>query len=311
MTVSLAGVELKEGVDYELSFSNNINAGNATVTATGKGGYAGSKSATFQIAKAKQAVTASNKSVALGSTVSLGAKASGGGKLTYKSSNTAVAKVSAKGVVTPVKVGSAKVTITAAGTANYLQATKTVTVKVTALSLSKATVGKIADQKYDGTAKKPTPTVKVGGRTLKKGTDYTLTYKNNVKAGTATLTIKGKGKYSGSKPVTFKIVAMPGTWKKSGSRWWYEWKDGGYPANVFLDIDGSTYRFDASGWMLTGWQQVGGKWYYFGSSGAMMKSKWVGNYWMGADGVMATNAWVDGGRYYVGSDGAWVKGKTR
>ena len=56
---------------------------------------------------------------------------------------------------------------------------------------------------------------------------------------------------------------------------------------------------------------VGGKWYYLGSSGAMMKSKWVGNYWMGADGVMATNAWVDGGRYYVGSDGAWVKGKTR
>ena len=34
---------------------------------------------------------------------------------------------------------------------------------------------------------------------------------------------------------------------------------------------------------------------------------WAGNYWLGADGKMVTNAWVDNGRYYVGSNGAWVK----
>lgn len=48
--------------------------------------------------------------------------------------------------------------------------------------------------------------------------------------------------------------------------------------------------------MLTGWQKVSGKWCYFGSDGAMQKNTWVGNYWLKADGVMATNQRVDGGR---------------
>ena len=42
--------------------------------------------------------------------------------------------------------------------------------------------------------------------TLKQGTDYTLTYKNNKKAGTATVTITGKGNYAGSVKKTFKVV---------------------------------------------------------------------------------------------------------
>jgi len=172
-------------------------------------------------------------------------------------------------------------------------------------------VSKIANQKYDGKAKTPRPTVKVGTRTLKLNTDYTLTYKNNTNAGTATVTIKGKGNYSGSKSVTFKIVAMAGTWKGSGSKWWYSWKDGTYPKSVFLDISGKTYYFNSSGYCVYGWQKISGKYYYFDGSGAMAKSRWVGNYWLQADGTMATSKWVDGGKYYVGADGAWVKGKTK
>ena len=42
--------QLKEGVDYTLSYQNNVNMGIATVTATGKGSYVGSLSATFRIA---------------------------------------------------------------------------------------------------------------------------------------------------------------------------------------------------------------------------------------------------------------------
>ena len=36
-------------------------------------------------------------------------------------------------------------------------------------------------------------------------TDYTVTYKNNTKVGTATVTVKGKGNYTGSRKATFKI----------------------------------------------------------------------------------------------------------
>lgn len=70
-----------------------------------------------------------------------------------------------------------------------------------------ATVAAIANQVYTGKAITPAVTVKVGSTKLTKGTDYTVAYKNNINAGTATVTITGKGKYKGSKSVTFKITA--------------------------------------------------------------------------------------------------------
>lgn len=59
---------------------------------------------------------------------------------------------------------------------------------------------------YDGNAKKPNVTVKNGAATLEANTDYTVSYKNNTNAGTATVTITGKGKYAGTITKTFKIA---------------------------------------------------------------------------------------------------------
>ncbi len=62
---------------------------------------------------------------------------------------------------------------------------------------------------YTGKARKPIPTVKakLNGEvvTLTKGTDYTVAYKNNIKAGTATVVITGKGNYTGTITKTFSI----------------------------------------------------------------------------------------------------------
>ena len=60
---------------------------------------------------------------------------------------------------------------------------------------------------YDGKVKTPSVTVKdSAGKTLKKNTDYTVTYANGRKnVGTYKVTIKMKGKYSGTKTLTFKI----------------------------------------------------------------------------------------------------------
>lgn len=58
---------------------------------------------------------------------------------------------------------------------------------------------------YSGKAIKPAVTVKYGKTTLKNGTDYTVTYKNNKSAGKASAVIKGKGKYTGTKTLTFSI----------------------------------------------------------------------------------------------------------
>ena len=60
-----------------------------------------------------------------------------------------------------------------------------------------------------------------------------------------------------------------------------------------------------------GWVQSGSSWYFLNSQGNVVRNAWQGNYWLGADGRMATNAWVDNGRYYVGSDGAWVRGAQK
>lgn|GEM_PF-4829840 len=59
---------------------------------------------------------------------------------------------------------------------------------------------------YDGTAKEPVVTVKnAAGSTLVKDTDYTVRYSNNINAGTATVTIQGKGSYTGIKTMNFAI----------------------------------------------------------------------------------------------------------
>ena len=74
------------------------------------------------------------------------------------------------------------------------------------ISISKASVTlSTSTYAYDGKAKKPGITVKLSGKTLKNGTDYTVSYSNNTKVGTATVKITGKGNYTGSVSKTFKI----------------------------------------------------------------------------------------------------------
>ena len=73
-------------------------------------------------------------------------------------------------------------------------------------SISKASVTlSTSTYAYDGKAKKPGVTVKLNGKTLKNGTDYTVSYSNNTKVGTATVKITGKSNYTGSVSKTYSI----------------------------------------------------------------------------------------------------------
>ena len=74
------------------------------------------------------------------------------------------------------------------------------------ISISKASVTlSTSTYAYNGKAKTPSVTVKVGGKTLKKDTDYTVSYSNNIKVGTAKVTITGKGNYTGSVSKNYSI----------------------------------------------------------------------------------------------------------
>ena len=80
--------------------------------------------------------------------------------------------------------------------------------------LSEATVSSIAKKTYTGSAIKPKPTVTVNGEKLQLGADYTLSYKNNKKVGTATVTVTAAAnstKYTGSTSTTFRIVKAANT----------------------------------------------------------------------------------------------------
>ena len=74
-------------------------------------------------------------------------------------------------------------------------------------SLSKASISLSSSYvAYSGKAQTPKVTVKMGSKTLKSGTDYTVLYKNNKMAGTATVTVTGKGTYAGSVSKSFAIT---------------------------------------------------------------------------------------------------------
>ncbi|MBR1663876.1 MAG: hypothetical protein IJ696_06090 [Ruminococcus sp.] len=81
-------------------------------------------------------------------------------------------------------------------------------------SIKTAKVSAIKAKSYTGKAIKPAVTVKLGKKTLKKGTDYTVTYKNNKAVGKATVTVKGKGSYTGTITKTFKINPKKSSIKK-------------------------------------------------------------------------------------------------
>ena len=116
--------------------------------------------------------------------------------------------------------------------------TATFTMTPQAASISKCDISfqKVA-YPYTGKTVIPVFTVREGNTTLTQGVDYTVTYKNNKNIGTATVTVKGKGSYTGSVKKTFKIqlqtptlqtVSKSGktdvklTWKKSISATGYE-----------------------------------------------------------------------------------------
>lgn len=112
--------------------------------------------------------------------------------------------------------------------------------------ISELSINKITSKSYTGKALKPSITIKDGNKKLVSGTDYTVTYKNNTKPGKATATITGKGNYTGTKTLTFKIVPkkVTLTGKTSGTKEALSWKKstGAAGYEIYYSTDGGKFR---------------------------------------------------------------------
>lgn len=86
------------------------------------------------------------------------------------------------------------------------------------------------------------------------------------------------------------VMAADAQWKRNDKGWWYEEANGAYPTNQ--------------------WKLINNKWYYFDNIGYMLENRWVGNYYVGADGAMLVSTSTPDG-YYVDATGKWVEGIKR
>ncbi len=199
LTVKYGSTKLKNGKDYTISYSNNVNAGTAKITITGKGSYAGTKTVTFKIARrsiSKLTYSKVSSYTYTGKAITPGVTVKYGKKVLVKDTDYTISYSK--------NVNSGTATITVTGKGNFA-GTKKITFAIKDRSISSATIVGLKSKTYTGSKQYQSLTLTYNGITLKNGTDYTLSYKSNINAGTASVTITGKGNFNGSKTLKFKI----------------------------------------------------------------------------------------------------------
>lgn len=200
MTLYDNGKLLVEGVDYEVTNGNNLRAGESWVIIKGLGNYDQTKRVYFNIvASMEQAIVEDiPDQLYTGNPIKPSVSVVCGGNTLVEGEDYTVTY--ANNIVR----GDASVTIRPL--TQYYTGTIVKKFKITN-SIESATVSGIpASVLYNGSAYQPIPAVTLGGKTLTQGLDYTVSYKNNVNVGTASVIVTGTGLYSGSKTVTFKIT---------------------------------------------------------------------------------------------------------
>jgi hypothetical protein len=218
---------LREGIDYTVSYTNNKAASGskkASITITGKGNYSGKRGPVEFVSKTSDI---SELSVSCADIAANQSK-----KGTYYCSKPVIADVNGKALkektdytVTYTRLDTntritakdilpagtdVRADIYAAGK-NYSGSAHVIySIKESPKDISRVKVGKIENRYYTGRPVEPdTLELKYPGveESLVKDTDYSITgYYNNIKKGTASLRIEGKGEYTGCKTISFRIV---------------------------------------------------------------------------------------------------------
>ncbi len=239
VTIRDGETELQEGVDYTVTYENNVNAGTATIKVIGAGSYAGELTKDFTINKARlsactiifdpDAYTATGQPITPTYTVKLGDYTVTADEYTAVYTNN-------------VNIGEATAALTATGK-NF---TGTLSGKFTIAGKSVADLDctlSETEYNYDGTEKTPSVVVKDGTVTLTAGKDYTVTYEDNRYAGTAKVIITGMGQYAGTKTVTFTIKGKANTVTTPYTYYYRNPGAAAFTPNVKTTGDGTGFTF--------------------------------------------------------------------
>lgn len=202
VTVTVNGKTLTVGTDYTVSGLTGTEPGSYPVTVTGTGNYTGTVTKSFEIAKADISSAA----------ITYDAGPYGYTGKEWKpevavSFNDAALTADTDYTVSyenNINAGTAKIIITGIG--DHFTGSTEKTFTINSAEISGCTFAPIADVTYNTKAHTPEVTVAISGRTLEADKDYTVSYASNVNAGTATVTVTGKGNFTGSANTTFTIA---------------------------------------------------------------------------------------------------------
>ena len=202
VTVTVNGKTLTVGTDYTVSDLTGTEPGSYPVTVAGTGNYTGEVTKSFTISKAQISSAA----------ITYDAGPYGYTGKEWKpevavSFNDAALTADTDYTVSyenNINAGTAKIIITAIG--DHFTGSTEKTFTINSAEISGCTFAPIADVTYNTKAHTPEVTVAISGRTLEADKDYTVSYASNVNAGTATVTVTGKGNFTGSANTTFTIA---------------------------------------------------------------------------------------------------------
>lgn len=202
VTVTVGGKELTKDTDYTVTGLTGTEPGSYPVTVAGTGNYTGEVTKSFTISKAQISSAA----------ITYDAGPYGYTGEEWKpevavSFNDAALTADTDYTVSyenNINAGTAKIIITGIG--DHFTGSTEKTFTINSAEISGCTFAPIADVTYNTNAHTPEVTVAISGRTLEADKDYTVSYASNVNAGTATVTVTGKGNFTGSANTTFTIA---------------------------------------------------------------------------------------------------------
>lgn len=230
------GKLLKEGKDYTISYENNVNAGTATLVVRGVSGSGHTGVLRMNFTIAPQTVAKKVKGKVLQKKILYtGAELKPSFSLTYNKMTLTAGKDYQVSYANNIAKGSGQIIVTGQGNYTGMQIIK---FKITGPKMKDASVSlNTSSTVYNGATSYPGVTVTYAGKTCKEGTDYTVKYPKKLKAGKNSISVRGKGNFSGSVKLTYTLskASMEKAKVSIPYAWQYAKKVNPVPASVTMD----------------------------------------------------------------------------